>query len=363
MRVRKKRNGFLDFLKFVFAIIIVIGHGDTIIGTPFPDKLIPLASFGVDFFFIISGAMLLRSVEKQRGRISLGKDTFKYMKHKIEGLLPNYYVAWILLFIVLNIGSNFKIIILNFIKSIPELLFIRMAGMPSQIYNGNTWYISAMLLSLLILYPIVRKNKEFFIKYLAPIITIFGTGYLTHNYSSILVIEQWNGFICCGIIRGISEICLGCIIYYLSQRLKKIKFTKLGKKLLTFIEFSFYSLVIFLILKYSFRHYCFVLLFIIMIPICITLSDTSHSKDIFSFKIFNWLGKYSYSLYLAQSIAYSKPIGKYIFNNGFSYSKKIIIFVIMALIFGLIVMYLSKLVSYIWGKNKNKVVSLVIVNK
>ena len=363
MKRRKKRNGCLDFLKFVFAMIIVIGHGDTIIGTPFKNKLIPLASFGVDSFFIISGAMLLRSVEKQRGRISLGKDTFKFMKHKIEGLLPNYYVAWILLFILLNIHSSIKIIILNFIKAIPELLFIRMAGMPSQIYNGNTWYISAMLLSLLILYPIVRKNKEFFIKYIAPIIAIFGIGYISHNFSSILVIEQWSGFVYYGIIRGIAEICIGCIVYYLSQKLKKIKFTKIGKKLLTFIEFSLYILVIIFMCKCSLKSYCFVLLVLIMIPICITLSDTSHSKDIFCFKIFNWLGKYSYSLYLGQSIAYSKPIGKYIFKSSFSYSKKIIIFFIAALICGLIVMYISKLVSYIWGKNKKKIMSLMIISK
>ena len=48
----KKRNGFLDFLKFVFAIIIVIGHGDTIYGTISSEKLIPLASFGVEFFLL-----------------------------------------------------------------------------------------------------------------------------------------------------------------------------------------------------------------------------------------------------------------------------------------------------------------------
>ena len=94
-----------------------------------------------------------------------------------------------------------------------------------------------------------------------------------------------------------------------------------------------------------------------MIPICITLSDISYSKDIFGFKIFNWMGKYSYSLYLGQSIAYSKLIGKYIFNTGLSHSKTIISFLIAAIIFGLVVMYISKLVSYIWSKNKVKIKS------
>ena len=80
----KKRNGFLDLLKLIFACIIVVGHGDTIYGTAFPNKLIPIASFCVDFFFIVSGAMLLRSFEKQDKSESIGKDTASFIKHKIK---------------------------------------------------------------------------------------------------------------------------------------------------------------------------------------------------------------------------------------------------------------------------------------
>ena len=47
MNKTKKRNGFLDFLKLIFAIIIVIGHGDKIYGTLPPNRIMLLASFGV----------------------------------------------------------------------------------------------------------------------------------------------------------------------------------------------------------------------------------------------------------------------------------------------------------------------------
>ena len=88
-----KRNGLLDFLKLIFAIIIVIGHGDRVYGTAETNKIIPLASFGVDFFLIVSGAMLLKSFEKQHQGKTLSEDTLNFMKHKIQGLLPNYYIA------------------------------------------------------------------------------------------------------------------------------------------------------------------------------------------------------------------------------------------------------------------------------
>lgn len=360
-KVANKRNGFLDFLKLLFAFIIVIGHGDTIYGSVNPNKLIPLASFGVEFFFLVSGAMLLRSFEKQKQSKSISEDTFNFMIHKIKGLCPNYYVAWITLFIILSIGNNLTTIILNFFKAVPELLFLKMSGMPTLVFNGNTWYISAMLLALLIIYPIIRKNKDFFIKYIAPTITIFGVGYLTYNYQTVLVIDQWNGFMYAGLIRGIVEICMGCLAYEISKKIKDINLTKLGKIILTLIEVGLYAGIIVLLFSYSFRHALFVLLFVLMIALSITLSSNTYTKEIFSFKIFNWMGEYSYSLYLGHSIAYSKLIGQFIFNDKFTHSETLIIFFIASLICGLFIMYISKLVSYIWKKSKNSITNLLII--
>lgn len=73
-----KRNGLLDFLKLIFAIIIVIGHGDRVYGTAETNKIIPLASFGVDFFFIVSGAMLLKKLWKATSRKNFEWRYFKF---------------------------------------------------------------------------------------------------------------------------------------------------------------------------------------------------------------------------------------------------------------------------------------------
>lgn len=292
----------------------------------------------------------------------MSEDTLNFMKHKIQGLLPNYYIAWLVLFIILSFGNNLKTILFNFFQAIPELIFLKMSGMPTQAYNGNTWYISAMLLSLLIIYPLIRKNKDIFIKYIAPVISIFGIGYITHNFNCILVIEEWNGFLYYGLIRGITEICIGCIIFELSKKLKYIKFTKLGKILLTFAEIFLYLGTIIMLFSFDFRYDCFVLLFVLMISMCITLSDASYSKEIFGHKIFNWMGKYSYSLYLGHSIAYSGFIGKIIFNNKFTYLKTLIVYFACALIAGLFIMYLSKLFTHVWSKAKPKIKNLIIIN-
>ena len=358
----KGRNGFLDFLKFIFAIIIVIGHGDTVYGTVLPDRIIPLASFGVDFFFVVSGAMLLKSMEKQKQTESIGNDTYNFIKHKIKGLMPNYYIAWLILFLILCIGKNIYTILLDFFKAIPELLFLVMSGMPTEVYNGNTWYISVMLLAILILYPLIRKNKDFFIKYIAPVIAIFGLGCISHSFKSILVIKEWNGFMYWGLIRGIAEICIGCITYELSDKLKNIKLTNFGTLLTTIIEVISYVVVIAMLFCFDFRSYLFVLLFILMVAISITLSGISYSRYIFSYKIFNWMGEYSYSLYLGHSIAYTGIIKNLVFNKNYNYSQTLIIYFVVALIAGLIVMYISKLYSFAWNKNKERLKKMVIAS-
>ena len=235
-----------------------------------------------------------------------------------------------------------------------------MSGIPTQVYNGNTWYISAMLLAFVIIYPLIRKNKDFFIKFIAPVVIIFGLGCITHNFHTILVIEEWNGFLYYGLIRAVVDICIGCLVYELSTKIKKINLTTFGKIVITFLEIFLYLSVIIMLFSYGFRRYCYVLLFILMIPISITLADISLTKHVFSYKIFNWLGKYSYSLYLCHSIAYSHFIGQHFFNSKFSYFETMSIYFVVALISGLCIMYLSKLISYIWSKLGNKIKRLVI---
>ena len=58
---RRQYNGLLDILKFIFSILIVFSHGIFLAGEE--DKLVfGYALIGVEFFFVISGYLLVNSI-------------------------------------------------------------------------------------------------------------------------------------------------------------------------------------------------------------------------------------------------------------------------------------------------------------
>lgn len=239
----KKRNFALDFLKFVFAVLIVLFHSNRF-SNSVDERIIINGSKGVEFFFIVSGCMLAMSAEKREAGPSLGKDTWQFLKHKFMGLMPNYYIAWIFSFTLFHIVTGFETVWYDFIRSIPELLLFQMSGMSWYNYNGVTWYLSAMLISMLIIYPLIRKYTDTFFYILAPLGFLFSMGYLMQNYSNLSVILEWNTLVLAGLIRAFSEILLGCVVYKLSKSFQNYS-TKINRALFTAAEWFIYGYTIF----------------------------------------------------------------------------------------------------------------------
>ena len=119
--------------------------------------------FNVEFFFVVSGLFMAASTLKPDSNLSLGKDTFYFIKRKISGLMPNIYVAWVIAFVVEHIGEFHLItILIHLVQSFLELLLITETGLRLFLANSVSWYLSAMLLGMLILYPLMKKYKDTF---------------------------------------------------------------------------------------------------------------------------------------------------------------------------------------------------------
>ena len=97
----KKRNGEIDLLKFLFALMIVIFHSKNFTDQSGQSPFIA-GAIGVSFFFIVSGYLLVQSTEKLivPEEELIGKPTIKFLWKKIKGFLPNVYVAWVIAFCV-----------------------------------------------------------------------------------------------------------------------------------------------------------------------------------------------------------------------------------------------------------------------
>lgn len=62
---KSKRNLEIDLCKFIFSIIIVLLHSFNLFNGKF--LYMPGGSIGVDFFFIVTGYLLMNSIEKHEG--------------------------------------------------------------------------------------------------------------------------------------------------------------------------------------------------------------------------------------------------------------------------------------------------------
>lgn len=358
----KRRNGAIDFWRFVFAVILVIFHSSMIDiamlhpgeETVFPFPLGPLA---VEFFLLTSGFLFAKSMNKTSddGQLSW-KSTWTFMKGKLMSFYPAFLICLVLTFIAVNatqlichaapyaagasITQNIKNLGINFGKMLYEATLLRNFGLEFKRLLDQAWYLSAMLLVMLLLYPIYRKNKRRFEYYIAPIIAVVLLGFLFLHGTSLLnpskrfeLFYKYE-FTYKGNVRAMAEICLGVVCYRVCEWLKKVDFTKFGRIVLAVLELFGYGFAIcymhtIAIANYnyfwhdlskamaahnqeisvleldfgdSFKALNFVLLFFLAVSVTITFSEKSIISCLFNHKIFSLLGQYSLYPYLLYTV-------------------------------------------------------------
>ena len=354
----KKRSGNLDLMKFLFSVMIVIYHGKNLAFDEF--ILFPGGSAAVEFFFVVSGVLMARTATQREMKESLAKDTFAFMKHKFCGLMPNYYVAFVVAFIVSHLtAESVYRIFKDLFYSVWELLLITSAGIRpvNGLSNGAVWYMSAMLLAMFVIWPIMRKYKEMFFYVIAPLSTIFLMGITNRNWARFGPPSVWTGFCFRGTVRAFMGLLLGCIAYQLSELIKKQKFTNLSKLMFSAVEFGgYFSVFLICLLKHRGRM-DWVVLLILAVCVTITFSGVTIWNDWFSHPIFNWLGVFSYSLYLGHGY-WSNALFELLPN--YTYWQRMPIYLLISFATGLFIHYTSIGLRKLWAARGTKIKRMFI---
>lgn len=296
-----KRNGAIDLWKFVFSVVIVTFHTFLFFGdfTPSPFRG---GNIAVEFFFLVSGFLMAQSASKiKESNLSVGKHTGIFLSRKIKGLFPELLIAWIIGFIVEHLKSSdlsVARLVKDFLTGMWELFFLNMSGLIDFRANTVTWYISAMLLSMLILFPLLIKYKDTFIYVIAPCISIFLMGYLCKEFSSLASPGKWTGFMLRGMIRAFAEIALGCILWAVCQKIKQYSYTTFMRSIISIVELSGYAFTLLWMWDHKTSRMDFALLVVFSISITLTFSHTGIIADIFDNKFCYTLGKLSFPLYI-----------------------------------------------------------------
>ena len=221
--MKKQRIGELDLLRFIFIIEIVLHHFGT--GT-FPFGI------GVEFFFTLAGFLMARHGEKWAANtVGGGKDlglvadeTWSFLGGKFRSFYKYYLVAFVIRVLVRSILANHlaaATVVMRLLKSIPTLTltFFGITELSTAYYINSTWFLSAMLIAMFILYPILLRNYRFGVKVVFPILTLFLLGYEYAANQTIGENTAWTGFTYFGILRAVSEIAFGATLYYISTEI------------------------------------------------------------------------------------------------------------------------------------------------
>lgn len=356
----KKKNGTIEFLRFVFCISVLMYHvGKYTLGSISLNGNIHLAFFphgsiGVEFFFLVTGLFLARSIDKElsiskKNKTDIGEDTIKFIFKKIKTIFPYYILSLIMIFIIDYIVNKYTLVhaVKLLIGSIPEIFFLQMTGIPVTYINRFDWYISVMMICIAIIYPLCKKYYKTFVTLVAPLFAILILGYLGYNYSSLTGVTVWVGFTYKGMLRGLAEILLGTTAYYIANKLSELKLKKIKQVFLTLFEALTYLGVLIIVMCTFKSEYEFTALILLFIGITLTYSQITYSKNIFNNNLFNYLGKLSLPIYLTQLPAITLA-NRYF--KAFGIMTRISIILILTFIFAIII---KKLGDYVYTKIKS----------
>lgn len=236
-----------------------------------------------------------------------------------------------------------------------DLLLLRMTGAAEGEINGVLWYISAMIISMAVLYPLLRKWTDIMGQVLVPLTSILIVGFLHKTYGSLLAPHVWMGFAYKGLLRGFADIGLGVVAFSLTGWIRNLKMTKAGEISLTLAKWGMYFIITCWMLIARFPLDVLCLLFF-TVAISISFSRCGIDKDVFQK---NWaisLGRFSMPLYLSH-VYYAKYLNN-ILPDSMSRIEVFSIYIVAAFATAFAV----KGISSIWNTYKTQIARIFVMS-
>lgn len=311
MSDKKRGNGVIELYRFMFCMAVLFFHAEKyFLGEPgklgaFKPYFFVHGAVGVEFFFVCTGFFLARSIKKRIEKnpgADLGRDTIDFMLHKVKSIAPVHIVFFVLAFISLIIVRTMGItdIIKNAVGSVPAFFLIQMLGFTGFSPNHVSWYLSVMLISMFVIYPLARRWYSVFVRVIAPALGMFILGYLYHKTGSLTGVMVMVGIFYKSLLRGFAEILIGLSVYEIAEWFKTYKNGKVKSVLITvlsilIVALSWVYIMFTLSSKYEY----------LFIPISALLLIFAYSEQGLLFKTLSnkasfLLGKLTLPIYLSQ---------------------------------------------------------------
>lgn len=213
------RSKAIDFWKFAAAIAVMLTHSHTFFGR---GVVAPLGHVANEFFFMVTGFFLASSVFRDDRPFALetiGAETGAFLWRKITRFYLCFALAFLMTFVALQMVFDWNEAWHDSVTAIPQLLLLRSTGLPVGRVIGGDWYLSSMIISLALLYPLFRLNRSFFSDWVAPLLGVFGLAYMYVNYGGLSA--GTGEHVAGNNVRAIGDICLGVAAYRCAWRFRQ----------------------------------------------------------------------------------------------------------------------------------------------
>lgn len=289
---KSTRNSYLDVMKFLFSIIIILYH----FGFFFKGGYIV-----VEAFFMISGYFLMKSLKRSDDSLPLGEQTVRFVIHKYKAivffLIPSAIIGCIAYIFILP--RDTESVIMQATLMLFEMIPLQTAGYSGFFATGVAWYLSALLISSMIVFPMAKKLKTTFSVWLAPLIAILGYGFLMTTFGNFDVPNSWIlGLVNSGIIRALAGLSAGCFLYEISVRLEDKKPSACARVTLTVLEIVGWGYCVFVMNQYPRSIYDAAVVFIMFALLLIGINRYSYLTYLIQFPFTKHLATVSTIVYL-----------------------------------------------------------------
>ncbi len=268
----------------------------------------PYAYVFVEFFFMTGGFLMLKYLDERKDPLRPGA----YILHKIRSFYSIFILAFCAQFIFYIIINHIHGIAGFFDALIHfkwEALLLHCAGfLKDPSFNvdyllGQDWYLSALVLALVVVYPLALYYRKFYDRLFAPWMTILLYAVLLQTYGTLNVGSEYLAFISVAIIRGVAGLCAGSLAYTIFCRLQEKSLTASGLRVLSVIDILLWLSIPVLLAPALFTSDEDILFYILIFGGIIVLgfwdkTPWSHFLNTHCTRLFSYLGGISLYLYL-----------------------------------------------------------------
>ena len=282
------KNQEIELWRFFFAVMVFLSHM----------SVLPNGALAVDFFFLLTGYLTMNSIFTKRQRGSKDASSSSFIIHKIKSFYPELLVATVISIIVYFIANpiNPHLLYRAIQTLINGIIPLKMTGIGISVsdFNGATWYISSMLLGLIIVYPLLLRYGTHPLLFITGVILC---GFLCQYHGALYGVYKWYGITFEGNIRAVGELLLGATAFPVVERLRKLTLTKLGQYFISLIKYTGIGIII-IISAVNNKSLHGVALCCALLALILSFSNLGIDKILFRNKLCANLGALSLPLYL-----------------------------------------------------------------